>query len=191
MKLPQIRQLVSVKQNSDPAILERLYRDYECALRSFLLGRVRSRMDIDDIVQEVFLRLSRQENIESRLYESGRRNKAYLFTAANNLIVDMERHHSIRRRYHENYKEDAVDVAYELSPDVIVGAIQELDAVKDAIKALPEPWRYAFLSARFKGSSRQEISAEMGVSTRQVENYIAKALMTLRKAVPSRSGSNE
>ncbi|WIO75622.1 RNA polymerase sigma factor [Porticoccaceae bacterium LTM1] len=171
--------------------MELLYRDHGAALRSFLIGRVRDVSDIEDVIHEIFLRLSKQDDIEDRLKESPRKNRAYLFTMANNLVVDWERRLSVRRRYQSAQILSEESNAYELSPEIVIAATQELDAVKAAIRQLDPKWRQAFLLARFKGLSRTEISEIMGVSIRQIETYLSRALIELRNAVPNRGGDYE
>lgn len=191
VKLRRVETLSDKNPERKAAILEVLYRDYERALRSFLYGRVRSESDIDDIVHEIFERISRLDELQEHLLHSTEKSRAYLFTAANNLVVDHERRRAVRRRYQSEQSSQSQTVAYELSPDVVVSATQELSAVKAAIRELDPNWRQAFLLARFKGLSRKDISAVMGVSIRQVENYITKALKALRRAVPNRGGDYE
>lgn len=166
-------------------VLEQLYRDHEEAIRSFLIGRIRDHSELDDIVQEVFVRVARSKELSTRQQFTKRQNRAYLFTAANNLIVDMERRKSVRRNYLSANEEERNSV-YELSPDVVVEARQELSAIKKAVKQLKPTWRKAFVMARFQNVSYQEISEEMGVSIRQIEKYIANSIKALRKAVPNR-----
>ena len=163
--------------------LERLFREHGAPLRSFLLGRIRSEADIDDVVQEVFSRLARMSDLGSRLsVKAGMRsNRAYIFSAANNLIVDMERRKEVRREYQAS-ESQAPDKAFDLSPDIVVVAHQELEMVKRAIFKLKPKWRQAFVSSRFKHMSYKEISEKMGVSEKQVQYYITNALAKLRQA---------
>ena len=162
--------------------LERLFQKHGEPLRSYLLGRISSEADVDDLIQEVFSRLAKIDDLRSRLsVEAGERaNRAFIFSAANNLLVDMERRKAVRRDYQSS--EGAVDKAFELSPDVVVVAQQELELVKRAIFKLRPKWRQAFVSSRFKYMSYKEISEQMGVSEKQVQYYITNALAKLRKA---------
>ncbi|WIO74571.1 RNA polymerase sigma factor [Porticoccaceae bacterium LTM1] len=167
-------------------VLEQLYRDHGEAMRCFLLGRVRNESELDDIIQEVFLRLARSTELQSRHQLSKRQNRAYLFTAANNLIVDMERRKIVRKDYIRTYHPDGDTSVYELSPDVHVAAARELSTIKEALKNLKPTWRKAFVMSRFKDENYTDIAREMGVSVRQIEKYVANAIKALRKAVPNR-----
>ncbi len=162
--------------------LEQLFRDHGAPLRSFLFGRLRDEAEIEDVMQEVFARLARKEGLEQRLAATHAKNRAYIFTAANNLIVDMERRRAVRRDYCARHSEQAGETVYELSPEVQVVAVEELSRVKEAIKNLKPTWRKAFVMSRLKCLSYREISREMGVSTKQIEKYVANAIVKLREA---------
>lgn len=171
--------------------LEQLYRDHGEAMRSFLLGRMRNESEIDDIIQEVFLRLARSSELSTRLQFSKRQNRAYLFTAANNLIVDIERRQIVRKDYIRTHHPEGQVSVYELSPDVVVAAAEELTSIKETLKNLKPTWRKAFVMSRFKNENYKDIAKEMGVSVRQIEKYIANAIKALRKAVPNRDISHD
>ena len=182
---------LSIRRTGDrEQVLEQLFREHRAALRSFLLGRVRDTSDLDDIVQEVFMRLARNTDAVNRLLEPGANNRAYLFTAANNLIVDLERRQSVRKSYLTNHWDEAGAVVYELSPEVVVAASEELAVIKEAIKNLKPTWRKAFVLSRIKSMNYKDISEDMGVSVRQIEKYIAAAMKALRQALPSQGERN-
>lgn len=171
----------SSSESRDQA-LDRLYRAHSEPLRSFLLGRVRDSDELEDVVSEVFSRLASMPGlVESLPQGQERSNRSYIFTAANNCIVDLERRKAVRRIYRQTNQEADDSHSFELGPDVTVAAIQELDLVKAAIKKLKPRWRKAFLLNRFKYMSYKEISVEMKVSEKQIEYYITKSLAKLRE----------
>ena len=164
-------------------VLEKLFREHEAALRSFLLARLRNESELDDIVQEVFARLARRRDLNDRLREGFTKNRAYIFTAANNLVVDMERRNAVRRDYRVRTRITAGEITYELSPDVVIVVHEELSLVKEAIKKLKPHWRTAFVMNRLKCMSYKEISDCMGISERQVETCIASAVKMIRQTL--------
>lgn len=173
------------------ALLESLIRDHGPALHSFLLGRVRDETEIEDIVQEVFLRLARQKETLYRLNQPGENSRAYLFTAANNMVVDLERRRAVRRQYLTYRKHEVADSSYELSPEVVVTSREDLSRVREAIKGLKPNWRTAFIMSRIQLMNYKDIAREMGVSVRQIEKNIAAALKALREALPSQGERDE
>ena len=171
------------RQKGHQQILEQLFREHGEALRSFLLGRVRNKADIEDIIQDVFSRLARQKDLNARHHMEARQNRAYIFTMANNLIVDMERRKAVRSQYCVENQQNPAGKVYELSPDVVVVAQEQLSTVKEAIKGLKPTWRTAFVLSRFKHMSYKEISAVMGVTERQVEAFVARAVVKLKASL--------
>jgi len=55
--------------------------------------------------------------------------------------------------------------------------IEALERIADALEALPEKPRRAFIRFRLEGRSQAEIAAELGVSVSMVKKYIARALL--------------
>lgn len=183
-----MRKGVVVKLETDSGsetgeILKGLYRDHGEAVRYFLRKRVRDEADIEDVVQDMFIRLSQQKDLNSRLSGGARQSRSYLFTIANNLVVDMERRKSVRWRYSAEKSGNVQDSVDELSPDVIVIAKEHMQLVKEAIKTLRPDHRTAFVLNRFRHMSHKEIAEVMGVRSKQVQGYIAAALSNLRKQV--------
>lgn len=177
-------------QDAKQKLLERLYREHGDAVRSFLFGRTRVGEDVDDLVHDVFVRLARSEDLLSRSGEAFRTNRAYMFSIANNLLVDRLRQQKVRQRYQQE-QQGLLDQAQEISPEIIARERQQLQVVERAIMSLPPVWRKAFVMSRFKYMSYKEIAEEMDVSWRSVEKYIANALVKIRSAVARESGEEK
>lgn len=163
--------------------LERLFREDGRVLRGYLFKRLRDESEVEDVVQEVFSKLAKLPDLEERI--AGGRNRNFIITVANNLIVDIERKRATRRSYQSAHRHQTDELVYELSPEVEVVATEELSLVKAAIMELKPTWRKAFAMSRFNHMTYKEISEEMGVGIKQVEKYIANALVELRKVLHS------
>lgn len=164
--------------------LEKLFGDHYRALRSFVQLRAQILgVDAEDVSQEVFLRLANNKALLEKMHCGEVNPRAYLFSMANNLLVDMGRHIRVREKYEEGLQVDA-DVLLTpeaTDPELLVAAHRDLGVLKDVIMSLKPTWRQAFLLNRFKNLSYREISEYMGVSRKQVENYMARALLRIRK----------
>ena len=174
-------------EESRGQVLERLFNEHGAALRSFLRARLGA-ADVEDVVQEVFVRLARMTDLDSRLPAGGKENRAYIFMAANNMIVDMERRKAVRRRHQEDEKHGGMVDLYDISPEITVAGVQELGLIEKAIVELPPKWRKAFVFSRFGHLSYKEIAQKMGVTTRTVENYMSNALTKLRSTISRATG---
>lgn len=117
--------------------------------------------------------------------------RAYLFRAANNLVLDNRRaHHRAMRR--DRSWIDAVgsqsaaleDRADNAEPaDEAIAARQEAEILRRAIAALPSGAQRALTLYRFENRSQGEIAAIMGISRSGVEKHMALAMKHLRNAL--------
>lgn len=182
-KTDNVVDLDNRRQLMQEQVLKQLFDEHGVALRSFLAARLGSRADLDDIVQEVFLRLAKVEDLSERMITGKGSCRAYLFTIGSNLVLDMKRKRLVRSEYaQEKYAFDA-EHARETSPEAILAARQELGVVKEAIMNMPPAWRKVFLLSRVELMSYRQISEQLGVSVKQIEKYMSKALKCVRDAV--------
>ena len=70
----------------------------------------------------------------------------------------------------------------ERTPERIVAAQFELEAIKAVILGMPLNWRMALVLQRLRNMSYEDIALHMGVTVRQVERYLGQAARRLHKA---------
>ena len=70
----------------------------------------------------------------------------------------------------------------ERTPERIVAAQLELEAMRSVIKDMRLNWRVAFVLQRFGNMSYEDIALHMGVTVRQVERYMVRAMRRIREA---------
>ncbi len=138
------------------------------SLARYILKMSVKQEDVDDILQEAFLRVY-NENKKKEI----RSPKDYLFIVSRNLIYKGLRHQS---------KEIATDIEDDLlghdnkQTDVELHNQQKFKAFNDALTTLPEKTRRAILLRKYYGLSHKEISQKLGVSVSSVEKYISKGI---------------
>lgn len=144
---------------------------HESALRTYLQTRFPQVRDFDDIVQETYRRVLR-EQAAGRI----RHVRAFMFTAARNIALDL-----FRRRKHGpvtaipnpaelNVVEERPDAAEMLSH------LQELEILAEAVHSLPDRCRQVIMLRYLKGCSYQEIADRLGVSVETVKTHMAKGV---------------
>lgn len=163
-------------------VLEQLFNEHGVALRSFVARNMAADEDPEDIVQEVFIRLVKMDDLYDRLADESGSTRSYLFTIANNLIVDLERKKSRRRGFDRRLQEEAEDAVVESNPEAIVSANKELAMLKTVIMKMRPDWRRAFVLNRFKHMSYPQVAEHMGVTVKQVEYFMSQALVRIRQA---------
>ena len=141
---------------------------HESLLRSWLRGLFPSLPDVDDLVQESYIRLIRAR-------EAGKvgHAKAYLFTTARNAALDFFRRRKIvlieavGDLQDSNVLDETPDVADSISKQ------QELDLLAEAVGTLPDRCRQTLTLRLLYGLSHKEIAAELKVSEHTVKGQLA------------------
>ena len=144
---------------------------HESLLRSWLRGLFPLMPDMDDLVQESYVRLIRAR-------ESGKVShaKAYLFTTARNIAHDFFRRRKIVQI--ENIADLATLPVIDDKPGVAdaISRQQELEILAKAIRALPERCRQTLTLRLLYGLSHKEIAAQLKISEHTVKAQLAKGM---------------
>ncbi len=143
---------------------------HEAMLRAWLHQRFESRVDIDDIVQEAFVR-----TLHARTARTARTlasPKAFLFTTARNLALDRLRRHEVSRTDFLG----GIDTLHVLDerediPETLARN-QELALLTEAIQSLPARCRQILTLRKLYGLSHREIAQKLGLSESTVSNQI-------------------
>jgi len=149
------------------ATLEYLYRRYAGWLGRMLAWRLRSTaLDVDDIVQETYVRMARYAPAEAE-----RHPKALLLRIAVNLARDHMRRNVVRGGLAEPLDEGGETSLGAVPPDQ-----HEALAMKQVILGLPPIYRDVFVLNRFTGLTYEEIASHVGISVKTVEWRMSRAL---------------
>jgi RNA polymerase sigma factor (sigma-70 family) len=153
------------------------------ALRAFrakltrLFSRITNRHDVDDLLQEAFMR-----SYEAAGKPTVRNNpRAFLLRAANNLGLSPVARATNRLNAQ---KEDlTVPEVWQLSnetPESQPDATQRFVTLCRAVGGLSEQCRRAFILKKVYGLSQQEIADRLGIPRRTVEKHLADGLTMCR-----------
>jgi len=174
--------LASAQQSSRRRLVQALFERHAGAVRLFLRARSVGPDEIEDLLQELFTRLMSAHRLEEKMADSTGSSRSYLLTMANGLMVDRWRKEQVRNAYAEAVRDVDQGHTDEHSPERIVAAQMELEAIKAVILDMPLNWRVALLLQRLRNMSYEDIALHMGVQVKQVDNYLVRALRRLRKA---------
>ena len=146
----------------------------EAALIRFLRHNWRNQDDIEDLLQEVYVRVY---SSACKLVPDG--VKPFVFATAQNLLVDRVRHEKIIPI--EAVGElDRLDVGLdEPGPDRNVMARDELRRLQLALDRLPPRNREAIMLKQVEGLTRREVAARMKITERTVQWHLSEGLQTL------------
>jgi RNA polymerase sigma-70 factor (ECF subfamily) len=165
-------------------LVEQLYAEYGSALRRFI--RVRSRLsesDCEDVMQEVYERLLKLEDLQQKL--AGRMDtvRNYLFQIATHILIDRNRRAKVRRKDDHISDQDITMVSSIFSPERALQNRKQLRQMEIALGEIKTSHKQAFILSRIEGKSYHEISDSLGVSVSTVEKYISAALVAIRTKV--------
>lgn len=155
-------------------VFEYMFEYYYSGLCAFCLNYIENKQVVEDIVQEFFLYLWK-ENKSVKITTS---LKSYLFTAVKYKCLDHKKREQVKNKFNNyikdrnNTSEDSVDNFY---------VERELRAIIQAeLNKLPDRCREIFELSRFKGKTNTEIAEHFDISKRTVEVQISIALKVLK-----------
>jgi RNA polymerase sigma factor (sigma-70 family) len=168
----------------EPAHLLKIAPDDDLARRlwapltRYFSARARRGADVEDLVQEVFLRLARR--VGDAPVEAA---EGYVFAIANSVLADSYRRaaRQLPAAPDDLDGEGPRGLAEDRSPERVLLAREELGAVERALLELPERTRFAFALNRYEELTYQEIARRLGISVSAVEKHMMRALAHLAR----------
>lgn len=143
-------------------------------LHDFLYYKFGAELNPKDKVQEAFIKV--WENCAKIAPEKA---KSYLYTTANNLMLNAVAHRKVVYKHREIQPKSYTNE----SPEFKMEEQQYLEKLNTAISNLTEAQRVAFLLNRIEGKRFKEIAEILDISTKAVEKRIYSALKKLRKDI--------
>ena len=147
---------------------------YRSALQGYFAKRVSERSEIDDLVQEVFVRLVRRARGGDLEMAGG-----YVFVTASSVLNDWLRRRKVRKvsdhvEFREEYHGDV-----DFSAERVHIGIARLEFATELILELPERTRSVFVMRRLAGLKYKEIAKKLGISVSAVEKHMRKSMVQL------------
>ena len=163
--------IIKLKTCNDKAAFAFLYRSYWAKVYNFTRLYITSAVDVEEIVQEVFI----------KIWENEEQNFAgYLFITMRNLVFNRSRK-NLNEPFYQLSVIEAVEESYDIE--------EELDAanlrthISALISMLPPRQQEVFRLSRDEELSYREIAERLQISERTVEHHISDALKFLRKNI--------
>ena len=151
-----------------------IFVDVEASLSRFLLRFLDRPEDVQDLLQEAYL----------RVYEASASSKihapvAFLYKTAKNLALNEQaRHHNTKTSMVNDFDELSATFT-ERSPELEAAVAEELSQAMAALEQLSPPVRHVFFLRKVHGLSQKETAEYLGISESTVEKHVAKGLSTL------------
>ena len=162
-----------------------LYLERRADLVRFFTVRLRSAAAAEDLVQDIYVRLSGIEpgsDIQNPV--------AYLYRLGSNLMLDRMR--GERRTAHrdgawldvQTTRVGVQEVSAEPDAEATVAARQRLAMLTAALTELSPQTQRVFRMHKFEGLSHPQVAAELGLSRSAVEKHMMAALKHLLARLP-------
>lgn len=141
---------------------------HEPMLRAWLKSRFSKGVDIDDVIQEAYMRV-----LKARRKGEIKAPKAFLFATARNVALNTVRAAMLRGETTELGIEDFDIVDGSRDVAETIARNQELEILTLAIQSLPERCRQIFTLRKVYGMPQREIAKKLGISPRTVNAQIS------------------
>lgn len=155
----------------------------EPPLRAYLSRSLPSQADVDDVIQDSYMRL-----LKAKEKGAIRRTKPFLFAIARNVVRDfLHRKDKIEAM---PITENAALPVLENDEDLVelVCRRQEIALLTEAIKSLPERCREVILLRKIKCLSQREIADLLGIAEHTVESLAVKGVRRCADYIRARTG---
>jgi len=152
-------------------------RSYDAELHRFLRKRVHRAQDLDDVVQEVYLRLLRVKNTDMV-----RNPLAYIYGVASHVVREFNMRNGKQRVVFDSSTADAVADSQAPTDPVDAGGYFERQ-VSDALAQLSPQRMAVLLLERRDGLTREQIAQKLGLSVHTVKKYAVEALAHVRASL--------
>ena len=154
--------------------IARLYEEHAQPLFAFLLNLTRDEADTRDLLQEIFVKLARDEKILDGIREE----RAFLVRLAHNAAIDLMRRRGTRERTKENFAAEIIfPFAPASDPDEDIFR-QQLSA---ALAELPEEQRAVVHLKLWSGLTFEEIAAALEIPPNTAASRYRYALDKMRE----------
>lgn len=150
------------------ALIAGYWKEHEARLRGYIAKRVSDRDDVDDILQDVYLKA----HASLGTVKSPGRLTAWLFRIAANAVVD---HYRARKPGDELPEDLAAPVPERDVLAELAGCLQPL------IADLPDAYRTALLLSEIEGVPQKDVAARLGLSLSGAKSRIQRGREKLRQ----------
>lgn len=156
----------------EEAIFKGIYNKYAKNLHDFLYYKYGDRLNPGDKMQDAFAKL--WENCKKTTPDKA---KSFLFTIANNLMLNEVKHQKVVLKYQNEAPKGYTNE----NPEFLLEKEEYYKKYQKVLATLSEEQRAAFLLNKVEGKKHEEIAQLLGVTKKVVEYRIYSAFDRLKK----------
>jgi RNA polymerase sigma-70 factor (ECF subfamily) len=154
------------------------FKHYRRELHRYLMRRLRKPQDVDDLAQEVYLRLLRHD--ESKCVH---KPLAYLYGIASHVVADYrigEEHDREHLMFDSDSEENWTEEPASVLPDDMADRLNLQQQLERALSQLPPTHAAVLLAHKRDGLSYEEVAEKLHLSIHTVEKYLTQAKARIR-----------
>jgi RNA polymerase sigma-70 factor (ECF subfamily) len=159
------------KDICDKIRFSKLYESYAQTLSNILFYKYGELLNPSDKVQESFIKL--WENCSKIKPEAA---KSYLYTTANNMMLNAVKHQKVVLKYQQVKPKDYTNE----TPEFILRKKEFLKRFERVLSQLKEEERSAFLLNKVDGKTHKEVAEILGITKKVAEHRIYAAFNQLK-----------
>lgn len=171
------KDLLLLIQKDDKVAFYNIYERYSKRLYGFVLRYVKLKIDAEEIVQEVFVKIWEARN-KIDVYSSF---EYFLFTIAYNTTMSLLRKRSSEKKYLDHLKAVQIANAPDLVDEIHFNELKE--KVNLLLNELTPRQKEIFQLSREEGLSHEEIAKKLDISVNTVKKHIVNTLAYLKTHV--------
>ena len=169
-----LNKVVNELSKDNDSSLEALFNYYYPRLFNFSKSFLKLEDGIDDILQEVFVKIWRNRKSINNIATFN----SYIFTITRNLLLNELRSRLNNENIKEELRKFSVPSEYSLLEQVEYRDLKE--QVDNIVNELPERQKEIFVLSRTEGLSHKEIAEKLKISTKTIEYHITLSVRFLK-----------
>lgn len=156
---------------------EQLWEEFSSALRSFISRRVSNPSHVEDILQDVFVKI--HSNID--LLKDSTKIRSWVYQITRNTIIDCYRKHQIKYEDIDEIPLEDEEAYNSINNMVDLEPVQKVAAgLKGMIDELPEKYSQALYLVEIEGLSQVDLAKRLGISVSGAKSRVQRGRQLLK-----------
>jgi RNA polymerase sigma-70 factor, ECF subfamily len=173
----KIEELIGRLKNNDKSALDEIFNYYYPRLYNFSKRILKIEDEIDDILQDVFLKIWLHRN----KINNPETFNSFIFTITRNALLNLIRSNVNNQAFKEEFSRRIISSEYVTQNQIEYNEIKT--AIDQIVSRLPEKRQKVFLLSRNEGLSNKEIAQKLNISEKTVEDHITHSIRFLKKSL--------
>lgn len=160
---------------------EQIYQKYRVLMYRVAYNVLNNRQDTEDAIQDAFVKI--YDHIEDIGEVDSPRTRSYLMVVTRNVSLNV-----LRSRKHDSGADlDELDIAADSSMEDDVISQMSVEAIEDALRALPENYRDILYLTVFKEYDLHSAAELLGITYENAKQRLARARKKLAEMLDRRA----